>query len=333
MGGPCGVSAGRRARFGTDSDGGLGPLPPTAEAIVMHRNFPAKSVALFGGILSTLAAASVAAIRDDWWDPALLIAAGILGVLYYLPLLPLVRFLASKRVHAVPVLVGAVGLSTIFVPPLAAVVGPELAQFQAPLLAWAVLALGATVFVQDVEPALVPAVCNRCDYDLTGNKTGVCPECGRPVDEPGHVRFAHRWRAVLLGPLGRWAAALSFSILAAMTATRLVPQFTTTVPVCRGDPNLKSMLQTIRSQIELHNVQNPADHFDPRAHGWGQLVANNYLQTPPRNPLQNGSTKFGTAPAAGVGWFWGSQNGRPVTIYAVNDNGGVYDSDSDGSWD
>ncbi len=326
------MSAGGRARFGADSDGGLGPLPPTAEAIVMHRNFPAKSVALFGGMLSTLAAASVAAILDDWWDAALLVWAGILGVLYYLPLLPLVWSVASKRVHAGLVLVGAVGLSMIFVPPLAAVVGPELAQFQAPLFAWAVLALGVIVLVQDVEPALVPGVCNRCNYDLTGNKTGVCPECGRPVDEPGHVRFVHRRRAMLPAQLVAWAAALSFSFLAAMTAPRLVTQFTTRDSGCPGMPNLLAQLQTIRSQIELHNVQNPADHFDPMAHGWDQLVKNQYLQSQPRNPLQDGSTKFGTAPAAGVGWFWGSQNGW-VTIYAVNDNGGAYDYDGDGLWD
>ncbi len=27
--------------------------------------------------------------------------------------------------------------------------------------------------------------CSRCDYDLTGNVSGVCPECGAPVPVPG----------------------------------------------------------------------------------------------------------------------------------------------------
>jgi predicted amidophosphoribosyltransferase len=26
--------------------------------------------------------------------------------------------------------------------------------------------------------------CNACSYDLTGNKTGMCPECGATFDKP-----------------------------------------------------------------------------------------------------------------------------------------------------
>ena len=40
-----------------------------------------------------------------------------------------------------------------------------------------------------------------------------------------------------------------------------------------------------------------------------------------------------TAPAAGVGWFWTGQNRLPVTIYAVDENGGGYDWDGDGVWE
>ena len=29
------------------------------------------------------------------------------------------------------------------------------------------------------------AACARCEFDLTGNVTGVCPECGRPVPGVG----------------------------------------------------------------------------------------------------------------------------------------------------
>lgn len=34
--------------------------------------------------------------------------------------------------------------------------------------------------------------CTRCDYDPTGNVSGVCPECGTPVRSPagGTVGFA-----------------------------------------------------------------------------------------------------------------------------------------------
>lgn len=28
-----------------------------------------------------------------------------------------------------------------------------------------------------------PGRCDRCGYDLTGNVSGVCPECGKPVDD------------------------------------------------------------------------------------------------------------------------------------------------------
>ena len=27
-----------------------------------------------------------------------------------------------------------------------------------------------------------PGVCRRCGYSLTGNVSGICPECGTPVD-------------------------------------------------------------------------------------------------------------------------------------------------------
>ncbi len=33
---------------------------------------------------------------------------------------------------------------------------------------------------EDVERVLNPALCTGCGYDLTGNVTGRCPECGRP---------------------------------------------------------------------------------------------------------------------------------------------------------
>lgn len=29
-----------------------------------------------------------------------------------------------------------------------------------------------------------PEACRRCGYDLTGNKAGVCPECGTEVEKP-----------------------------------------------------------------------------------------------------------------------------------------------------
>jgi hypothetical protein len=34
---------------------------------------------------------------------------------------------------------------------------------------------------EDVERAVNPDLCKGCSYNLTGNVSGVCPECGRPT--------------------------------------------------------------------------------------------------------------------------------------------------------
>lgn len=35
---------------------------------------------------------------------------------------------------------------------------------------------------EDVERILDPMLCRACSYNLTGNVSGICPECGRPLD-------------------------------------------------------------------------------------------------------------------------------------------------------
>lgn len=30
-----------------------------------------------------------------------------------------------------------------------------------------------------------PLACHRCGYDLSGNESGICPECGRLIEAPG----------------------------------------------------------------------------------------------------------------------------------------------------
>ena len=46
----------------------------------------------------------------------------------------------------------------------------------------------AVVVASSLTPAHVPPahLCRQCGYDLTGNVSGVCPECGRPT----HRKFA-----------------------------------------------------------------------------------------------------------------------------------------------
>ena len=127
-------------------------------------------------------------------------------------------------------------------------------------------------------------------------------------------------------------------VILGILAAIVIPQFTDAAAEASRS-NLQSQLQTIRSQIELYNVQNPADAYtltNPGTDGsgsfWDQLVQNNYLQTLPKNPLQNRSTGVGAVPADGTGWFWGEIGGDSWTlnIYAVDETGAFFDGDGDG---
>ncbi|GMU22180.1 MAG: hypothetical protein AMXMBFR13_22680 [Phycisphaerae bacterium] len=37
------------------------------------------------------------------------------------------------------------------------------------------------LFAFSGQPGVPPGCCSQCGYDLTGNVSGVCPECGQPV--------------------------------------------------------------------------------------------------------------------------------------------------------
>ncbi len=98
-------------------------------------------------------------------------------------------------------------------------------------------------------------------------------------------------------------------------------------------PSMMSQLQTIRSQIELHDIQNPGDPFDP-ARGWSQLVDANYLQTAPRNYLAEGRTKITASrrPDPNAGWAWAPDatgHASTLTVRARDINGIVLDTDAD----
>ncbi len=95
-------------------------------------------------------------------------------------------------------------------------------------------------------------------------------------------------------------------VILGILAAIVIPQFTDASEDAM-DASVRSTLQTIRSQIELYNIQNPATAYDaltPVATFWDPLLQGNYLQTAPKNPMQNGSSSVGVAPAAGVGWAW-----------------------------
>jgi hypothetical protein len=40
---------------------------------------------------------------------------------------------------------------------------------------------------EDVERVLNPLLCRNCGYDLTGNVSGICPECGNAVRDPRSI--------------------------------------------------------------------------------------------------------------------------------------------------
>jgi prepilin-type N-terminal cleavage/methylation domain-containing protein len=127
-------------------------------------------------------------------------------------------------------------------------------------------------------------------------------------------------------------------VILGILAAIVIPQFTDASQEASRS-NLQTQLQTVRSQIELYNVQNPATAYDAAtavANFWDPLVQNDYLQTPPKNPLQNNSTIVGVAPGAGTGWVWAEASaGDPWTlnVYAVDENGAWFDGDGDGTPD
>ncbi len=124
-------------------------------------------------------------------------------------------------------------------------------------------------------------------------------------------------------------------VILGILAAIVIPQFTDASQDAM-ESSLSSQLQTIRAQIELHDVQQAPGAFDPLLPGglaaWDQLLTNDYLNAPPINPLQSSST-VAALPAAGVGWVWADPNGWGVGLYAVDAAGAYYDLNADGNAD
>ncbi len=129
-------------------------------------------------------------------------------------------------------------------------------------------------------------------------------------------------------------------VILGILAAIVIPQFTDASQEAMTS-SLLTQLQTIRSQTELHNVQNPVTLFDPlnppvAGEPWSALVNNNYLQSPPKNPFTpsaNDATAVVAAPALGGAWVWNNANGWGTTIYAVDVAGNLLDVDGDGKAD
>ncbi len=130
-------------------------------------------------------------------------------------------------------------------------------------------------------------------------------------------------------------------VILGILAAIVIPQFTDASQQAM-ESSVVTQLQTLRSQIELHDVQWPMRPFDPIGDAlapWGQLVVGDplfdpdytgdYLQSPPVNTLQSSNT-VAALPAAGVGWTWNDANGWGVGLYAVDENDLQFDIDGDG---
>ena len=128
-------------------------------------------------------------------------------------------------------------------------------------------------------------------------------------------------------------------IIVGIIALIALPTYTDSEPGPLPTP-LQSRLHTIRSQIELYNVQNPETPYDATTPAgpafWDPLVRGNYLQMAPKNPLQANSSLVVATPMEGAGWVW-AERSWPLppefvgkfTIYAIDENGNFFDWDED----
>ena len=135
-------------------------------------------------------------------------------------------------------------------------------------------------------------------------------------------------------------------VILGILAAIVIPQFTDASQQAM-ESSVVTQLQTIRSQVELHNIQWPLRQFDPVLDAlapWGQLTTGDvaydpdytgdYLQSDPKNPMMNGSSAVAALVGGGVGWIWADPNGWGTSIYAPNQlETGYLDLDADGNAD
>ena len=123
-------------------------------------------------------------------------------------------------------------------------------------------------------------------------------------------------------------------VILGILAAIVIPQFTDASQQAM-ESSVVTQLQTLRSQIELHNIQWPLTPFDPLNQGWDQLMAGDYLQMEPKNPMMNGSATIADNFGFGNGWIWAEANiGWGTNVYAPNQlDTGYLDLDGDGNAD
>jgi general secretion pathway protein G len=146
-------------------------------------------------------------------------------------------------------------------------------------------------------------------------------------------------------------------VILGILAAIVIPQFTKASETAKAS-SLNSQLQTIRSQLELYQVQHNGNYptlaqLTPDAdadgeHDWTNLTTTSevdgatpgdasgdefgpYLQKPPTNPFMQ-SSNVAAAATTDFGWIYTAATGGvqavlPAEVYAVRDDLGIADSD------
>ena len=126
-------------------------------------------------------------------------------------------------------------------------------------------------------------------------------------------------------------------IILGILAAIVIPQFTNASENAKGS-SLYTQLQTIRSQLELYQVQHNGD-YPTLAQLWGNMTSKTdvdgtvnasgdfgpYLQQSPVNPFTNSSTVVAASPAATDGWVYTASSGG-ITAVGFDESTGVFTS-------
>jgi len=115
-------------------------------------------------------------------------------------------------------------------------------------------------------------------------------------------------------------------VILGILAAIVIPQFTSASETAKAS-SLQSQLQTIRSQLELAQIQHQGAYPDLIADGWTVMTGETeptsdynttvddsgdevgpYLQKPPVNPF-TGSSSVAASAADGVGWVYDATDG------------------------
>jgi len=130
-------------------------------------------------------------------------------------------------------------------------------------------------------------------------------------------------------------------IILGILAAIVIPQFTNASTEARQS-NVKSQLQTLRSQIELYKLQHKDVAPALVTTGWDVMtkytdidggtsatkdsthIYGPYYQTPPVNPLSD-SSSCAAAAGANVGWIYIESTGAISAMAGKASNAGVFD--------